>query len=75
MPPEAVPLAAAIDPYAAVIPAHGIAPVQPGSVGHDRLVYAIGEIGYDFGTEARMDYFAQQMGGIGKVHDRKAMVA
>jgi len=49
--------------------------VQPGSVGHDRLVYAIGEIGYDFGTEARMDYFAQQMGGIGKVHDRKAMVA
>lgn len=28
----------------------------------DEKVFAIGEIGYDFGTEARLDYFTQVMG-------------
>lgn len=27
--------------------------------------FVIGQIGYDFGTEARLDYFTQQMGGRG----------
>ena len=27
------------------------------------MVYALGELGYDFGTEARLDYFIQQLGG------------
>lgn len=31
--------------------------------GLTNLVFALGEIGYDFGCEARLDYFVQQMGG------------
>ncbi len=37
--------------------------------GSVQIVYAIGSLGYDFGTEARFDIFAQQLGGRGKVVD------
>ena len=31
---------------------------------NSQLVFAIGDIGYDFGTEARRDYFVQQFQGV-----------
>jgi cyanobactin maturation PatA/PatG family protease len=46
-------------PQAAVQPQ--AAKVQPAVM--DEKVFAIGEIGYDFGTEARLDYFTQVMDG------------
>ncbi|MEM7587090.1 MAG: hypothetical protein AAF560_27120, partial [Acidobacteriota bacterium] len=35
-----------------------------GCDGSTDLVFALGELGYDFGCESRLDYFVQQMGSI-----------
>ena len=57
--------------------------VEPSQAGGD-LVYVLGTLGYDFGTEARRDSFKQLMGpivvdGIGQVpanpYDARQMVA
>lgn len=37
--------------------------IQPSQTAEKQLIYALGELAYDFGTEARLDYFVQQMGG------------
>jgi cyanobactin maturation PatA/PatG family protease len=50
--------------------------VRPQTIGTDARsmqgedkVYVIGTVGYDFGTEARLDYFTQVMGGAGLPFD------
>jgi len=36
-------------------------------VSNGQLVFALGQLSYDFGTEARMDYFIQQMGSAADI--------
>lgn len=43
--------------------------------GSPALVYALGMIGYDFGSEARRDAFAQSMGGTGNPADPPQLLA
>ena len=54
-------------------PGAGVFPQQDDAVSEPRsftceagsdLVFALGELGYDFGCEARLDYFVQQMGSM-----------
>ena len=40
-----------------------------GGGGRFQLVYALGRLGYDFGSEARRDYFSQQMGSTAAPYD------
>jgi cyanobactin maturation PatA/PatG family protease len=40
------------------------ASAEPGAAAARRLVYALGTLGYDFGTEARRDTFKQLMPGV-----------
>lgn len=40
-----------------------------------QLVYALGRIGYDFGSEARRDSFQQAMGNTANPHDPNQMIA
>ncbi len=40
-----------------------VAGLKPQDVLHADKVFVVGQIGYDFGTEARLDYFTQVMGG------------
>ncbi|MEM8996198.1 MAG: hypothetical protein AAGF23_15530 [Acidobacteriota bacterium] len=39
------------------------------------MVFALGEVGYDFGTEARLEYFGQQLGGRAGASDPLRMVS
>ncbi|GAA3622890.1 hypothetical protein GCM10022419_130740 [Nonomuraea rosea] len=60
-PPAPVP--AAVAPVSAPV-ASGVVPsAEPAKGGARRLVYALGTLGYDFGTEARRDTFKQLMPG------------
>lgn len=53
--------AAAVMPAGKITPSGGGAGCGCGGGGAAALVYALGEIGYDFGTEARRDSIAQAM--------------
>lgn len=52
-----------------------VAPLECGSrraepsAAAGQLVFALGQLSYDFGTEARMDYFIQQMGAAAAILD------
>lgn len=61
-------------PAPAAAPAASVAPsdcgcrrAAPSAVASGQLVFALGQLSYDFGTEARMDYFIQQMGGAADI--------
>ncbi len=84
----APPASAGIVPTAPVSPVRGIAPSDCGcgcggggttcTCGTNKaaqLVYALGKVGYDFGTEARRDSFAQAMPGSANPHDPAQMAA
>jgi cyanobactin maturation PatA/PatG family protease len=43
--------------------------------GPAQLVYALGQLGYDFGTEARRDSILQHMGPAGNPHDPRQLLA
>ncbi len=53
--------------------------VQPSACascrGERQLVYALGQIGYDFGTEAGLDAFRQRMGEGSNPSDEKEMIS
>jgi len=57
-PAQVAPQSAAVEPQADVEPQGDIEPQTEGGGG---LVYALGTLGYDFGTEARRDSFKQLM--------------
>lgn len=63
-PPEPGIVAAAVEPKTAATAAIAAPPVTPSAATtspRSHLVYALGTIGYDFGTEARRDTFKQFM--------------
>jgi cyanobactin maturation PatA/PatG family protease len=54
----------------------GVTPSQRGSCGSKggaSYAYVLGELGYDFGCEARLDYFVQQLGNMAHAFDPTKM--
>lgn len=75
------PISAAGEEPAAIVPAPTPEAQAMGSTGAcacqkaTQFVYAIGELGYEFETEARRDSFLQEMGNGGNPHDGSQMLA
>ena len=63
-----VPMVAPIaSPVVAVAPSECGCKRPTAGASNGQLVFALGQLSYDFGTEARMDYFIQQMGSAADI--------
>jgi cyanobactin maturation PatA/PatG family protease len=73
--PPAVIASRAMAPFSPAV-LSGVAPSQRGSCGSKggaSYAFVLGELGYDFGCEARLDYFVQQLGNMAYAFDPNKM--